>query len=267
MVEQHELSVLLDDALDKGKLEMHYQPKVSNTGKCIGLEALARWNCPIIGYISPAVFIPIAEEHGMINRLTDFVIQTVCQQISNWENDGVIIVPVAINISFVDFKPKKFISKLVQNLIEFNVKPEQIEIEITETSFATNEEYLSLINSLQSLGFIISIDDFGVGYSNLSRIADYPIDKLKIDRSLISQLTTSERKKALVQTIHDLCETLNIKCIAEGVETQEQVTVMSDMGCKEFQGFYFSKPLSSQQYIKYIDNADVSTHNTNIKSN
>lgn len=253
ILEKHEISILLDEALQNAELEMHYQPKVSCRGECIGFEALARWNSPIIGWVSPAIFIPIAEEHGMINRLTDFVMLAVCEQISKWKMNGAINVPVAMNISFVDLDHDDFIPKLLKNLTDFNIKPEQIEIEITETALATSKGYSGLIKSLQSWGFIISIDDFGVGYSNLSRIAEYPIDKLKIDRSLISQLTSSSRKRALVNVIHGMCKELGITCIAEGVETPEQVAIMTDMGCKEFQGFYFSKPLSPEALSKYID--------------
>ncbi len=245
---------MLDEALKSDELDIFYQPKVLANGKCIGLEALTRWNSSTIGTISPAIFIPIAEEYGMIDRLTDFVIKNVCSQLSTWNNDGVETVTVAINISLINFNKPKFMSNLVKNLADFTINPQQIELELTETALETNQEYsINLLKSLQSWGFIISIDDFGVGYSNISRIADFPIDKLKLDRSLINKITTSSRQIKLAKVILFMCKELDIQCVAEGVETQEQVEVMSSIGCQEFQGFYFSKPLSVEDYEKHIN--------------
>ncbi|MGV2871587.1 EAL domain-containing protein [Colwellia sp. E150_009] len=253
-IEKYEISILLDEALKSDELDIFYQPKVLANGKCIGLEALTRWNSSTIGTISPAIFIPIAEEYGMIDRLTDFVIKNVCSQLSTWNNDGVETVTVAINISLINFNKPKFMSNLVKNLADFTINPQQIELELTETALETNQEYsINLLKSLQSWGFIISIDDFGVGYSNISRIADFPIDKLKLDRSLINKITTSSRQIKLAKVILFMCKELDIQCVAEGVETQEQVEVMSSIGCQEFQGFYFSKPLSVEDYEKHIN--------------
>ncbi|WP_206194445.1 putative bifunctional diguanylate cyclase/phosphodiesterase [Shewanella polaris] len=252
-LEKYEISMLLDEALQQGELSVHYQPKVTNTGKCIGLEALSRWNSPILGSVSPAIFIPIAEEYRMISRLTDLVVQKVCSQINQWTQQGFNCVPVAINISLIDFSQSDFISKLVKHLADFAVSPNQIELELTETSLEANQAHsLILMKTLQSWGFTISVDDFGVGYSNIARLADYPINKLKLDRSLISQITTSDRQQSLVRAIHNMCEELSIKCVSEGVETAEQVRIMADMGCKEFQGFYFSKPITPEQFFAHV---------------
>lgn len=234
-------------------MSVHYQPKVDATGQCIGLEALARWNSPILGNVSPVVFIPIAEEYRMVSRLTDLIIQKVCAQIANWTKAGLPSVPVAINISLIDFSQTDFMSKLVKYLADFNVKPPQIELELTETSLEANQAHsLKLMQTLQSWGFTISVDDFGVGYSNIARLADYPINKLKLDRSLISQVTSSTRQKSLVKAVHVMCEELDIKCVAEGVETQEQVAIMTQMGCKEFQGFYFAKPMPAENFAEHV---------------
>ena len=252
-IEKYEISMLLDEALQQGDLSVHYQPKVDAKGQCIGLEALARWNSPILGNVSPVVFIPIAEEYRMVSRLTDLIIQKVCAQISNWTKAGLPSVPVAINISLIDFSQTDFMSKLVKYLADFNVKPPQIELELTETSLEANQAHsLKLMQTLQSWGFTISVDDFGVGYSNIARLADYPINKLKLDRSLISQVTSSTRQKSLVKAVHVMCEELDIKCVAEGVETQEQVAIMAQMGCKEFQGFYFAKPMPAENFAEHV---------------
>ncbi|WP_341206344.1 GGDEF domain-containing phosphodiesterase [uncultured Psychrosphaera sp.] len=252
-VEKYEISMLLDEAIQNAELDVHYQPKVTSTGKCIGLEALARWHSPTLGTVSPDVFIAIAEEYKMISRLTDLIIQKVCAQIAYWSQGTNLTLPVAINISLIDFSQKDFVSKLVKSLADFNVKPQQIELELTETSLDANKDHsLSLMQSLQSWGFTISVDDFGVGYSNIARLAEYPINKLKLDRSLISQITDSPRQKSLVKAVHAMCKELNIKCVAEGVETAEQVNTMAQMGCKEFQGYYFSKPLSAKGFSTHI---------------
>ncbi|MBH0057897.1 EAL domain-containing protein [Pseudoalteromonas sp. SWXJZ94C] len=252
-IEKHEISMLLDEALQQNALSVYYQPKVNSGGECIGLEALARWNSPILGNVSPVVFIPIAEEYRMVSRLTDLIIQKVCAQIADWNKAGIPNVPVAINISLIDFSQTDFMSKLVKHLADFDVKPHQIELELTETSLEANQAHsLNLMQTLQSWGFTISVDDFGVGYSNIARLADYPINKLKLDRSLISQVTNSARQQSLVKAIHVMCEELDIKCVAEGVETQDQVEIMTQMGCKEFQGFYFAKPMAADAYRDHV---------------
>ncbi|MGX9462268.1 EAL domain-containing protein [Shewanella sp. A14] len=264
-LEKYEISMLLDEALQQGELEVHYQPKVTSAGKCIGLEALARWHSPILGHVSPAVFIPIAEEYRMISRLTDLVVQKVCSQVSHWTQQGLTCVPVAINISLIDFSQTDFMAKLVKHLADFNVSPKQVELELTETSLEANQAHsLTLMKTLQAWGFTISVDDFGVGYSNIARLADYPINKLKLDRSLISQVTTSTRQNSLVKAIHNMCEELNIKCVSEGVETAEQVKIMANMGCKEFQGFYFSKPLTPEQFYQHITQQGLVFHHQDI---
>lgn len=252
-LEKYEISMLLDEALQRAELDVVYQPKVTASGKCIGLEALARWNSPILGSVPPSKFIAIAEEYKLINRLTDLIIQKVCAQIAYWTQAGMKVLPVAINISLIDFSQTNFMSKLVKYLADFDVQPEQIELELTETSLEANQSHsLKLIQTLQSWGFTISVDDFGVGYSNISRLAEYPINKLKLDRSLISQVTHSSRQKSLVKSIHVMCKELDIMCVAEGVETQEQVSLMSAMGCTEFQGFYFSKPMSAKSLYNHV---------------
>lgn len=252
-LEQYEISMLLDEALQQRALDVYYQPKVDQDGQCVGLEALARWHSPILGVVSPAVFIPIAEEYRMVSRVTDLIVQKVCAQIQQWSEDDIPSVPVAINISLIDFSQPDFVSKLVKYLADFNVMPNQIELELTETSLEANQlNSRQLIRTLQSWGFTISVDDFGTGYSNIARLADYPIDKLKLDRSLVSRISESERQKSLVRAIHAMCDELDIKCVSEGVETKQQVAIMAQMGCKEFQGFYFAKPMSASAYAQHV---------------
>ncbi|XKF03193.1 GGDEF domain-containing phosphodiesterase [Pseudoalteromonas mariniglutinosa] len=252
-LKKYEISMLLDEALQQAELNVDYQPKVTKDGNCIGLEALARWHSPILGVVPPATFVPIAEQYQLINRLTDLIIQKVCAQLEEWAHTGLDVPPVAINISLRDFSQTNFMSKLVKYLADFNVKPAQIELELTETSLEANQAHsLKLMKTLQAWGFIISVDDFGVGYSNIARLAEYPINKLKLDRSLISKITHSSRQQSLVKAVHAMCHELNINCVAEGIETYEQVVIMAEMGCKEFQGFFFAKPMTADAYSQHV---------------
>ncbi len=263
-IEKHEISILLSEAIKNNELEIYYQPKLSSCGQCVGLEALTRWNKSPIGGISPAVFIPIAEEYGMIDDLTDFVIRSVCQQLSKWNANKLSTVPVAINISLINFNRKDFMSKLIEHLTKYNVSPKQIELELTETALEENQEYsLNLMKTLQAWGFAISIDDFGVGYSNISRIAEFPIDKLKLDRSLINKVSTCPRQRKLATVILFMCKELDISCVAEGIETKEQKDIMLNLGCQEFQGFYFSMPLSTLDYEQHIKQFGTNFANQN----
>jgi len=252
-LKKHEISMLLDEAIQSAELEVHYQPKVTKDGLCIGLEALARWESPILGSVPPDTFIPIAEEYRLICQLTNLIIQKVCAQIEIWNQRGFEVVPIAINLSPYDFNQKDFVSNLVRYLADFNVKPYQIELEITESALEGNNlDSLKIIKSLQSWGFTISIDDFGTGYSNIARLADYPINKLKLDRSLTNIITTSKRHNNLVKAVHVMCKSLNIKCVSEGIEKSEQIEILADMGSEEFQGYYFSKPLTAEVFYSYI---------------
>ncbi|WP_232507024.1 bifunctional diguanylate cyclase/phosphodiesterase [Idiomarina piscisalsi] len=252
-VEQHEISILLDEAISQSELDVHFQPKVDSSGKCVGLEALARWNSQLLGHVSPAKFIPIAEKYRMISRLTDLVVQKVCAVIASWREQDMPLPTVAINISFLDFSQPDFISKLVKHLADFSVKPTQIELELTESCLESDVvDSLNIIEELQSWGFKVSVDDFGVGYSSITRLAYYPIKKLKLDRTLIRQIHLSNRQYNLVKGIHRICEELDINCVVEGVEMQEQLNSLVKIGFSEFQGFYFSKPLSKASYEQQL---------------
>ncbi|WP_354668417.1 GGDEF domain-containing phosphodiesterase [Colwellia sp. C2M11] len=251
-LKKHEISMLLDEAIQSAALDVYYQPKVTKDGLCIGLEALARWNSPVLGVVPPDTFIPVAEEYRLICPLTNLIIQKVCAQIQKWNQSGFDVVPIAINLSPFDFNQKDFVSNLIRYLADFNVKPDQIELEITETALEENNtNALKIIQSLQSWGFIISIDDFGTGYSNIARLADYPINKLKLDRSLTNMITTSKRHYNLVKAVHAMCRSLNIKCVSEGIEKREYIASLADMGSEEFQGYYFARPMTASDFYLY----------------
>jgi len=252
-INKHEIAILLTNAISKNEIEIAYQPKFSDSHFCIGFEALARWNSPILGQVSPDRFIPIAEEYLIINKLTDLIIEKVTKQINEWQKTFPEVLPIAINVSAVDFNQADFITNLLKHLTTYNVKPDLIEIEITETSLEKNRKTaLKLIESLQAWGFKVSVDDFGVGYSNISRLAEYPIDKLKLDRSLITEVGQSKRLTKLVKAIQNMCNELNIKSVAEGIETEQQFKLLTKMGCKEFQGYYFAKPQSPSEVSAFL---------------
>ena len=258
-LKKHEISMLLDEAIQSKQLDVHYQPKVAKDGTCVGLEALARWNSPVLGSVPPDTFIPIAEEYRLICPLTNLIIQKVCSQIQEWNQSGFDVVPIAVNLSPYDFNQLGFVSNLMQYLTHFNINPHQIELEITETALEENNiKSLEIIQSLRAFGFTISIDDFGTGYSNIARLADYPINKLKLDRSLTNIITTSQRHYNLVKSVHAMCKALDIKCVSEGIEKRAQISSLADMGSEEFQGYYFSRPLTADAFYSHVQEKGLS---------
>lgn len=238
-----EESMILDDikiALVKNQFEVYYQPKFSLvTGEMIGSEALIRWNHPEHGFISPAVFIPIAEKSKLILKIGRFVFERVCNDLSEWKKQGKKIVPVSINLSRVElYQPDivKFINKTIQM---YNLSSDLIEIEITET-VAINELNIlkNVLNELRKYGFSISMDDFGTGYSSISCLRDMPIDILKLDKSFLNGIEHDERSRNIAKSIVSLAKSLDLVVIIEGVESKEQAELMKQFGCDLVQGFY-----------------------------
>lgn len=244
-----EPQVSLENALRKGiernELTLFYQPQVSlKTNQIVGVEALLRWIRPEQGMVPPYEFIPIAEETGLILPLGDWVLQEACSQSVKWEKQG-ISVRIAVNISAMQFKQHNFIETITRILSETNAKPENIELEITESvAMGSIEDTLEKLHSLKEMGFHIAIDDFGTGYSSLQYLNQYPIDRLKVDRSFISSLNTSEKNVAIVKLIVMMAKGLNFKVIAEGVEDKSQKTFLHSIDCDEMQGYLFSPPIN-----------------------
>ena len=231
-----EESMILDDikiALVKNQFEVYYQPKFSLvTGEMIGSEALIRWNHPEHGFISPAVFIPIAEKSKLILKIGRFVFERVCNDLSEWKKQGKKIVPVSVNLSRVElYQPDivKFINKTIQM---YNLSSDFIEIEITET-VAINELNIlkNVLNELRKHGFSISMDDFGTGYSSISCLRDMPIDILKLDKSFLGGIEHDERSRNIAKSIVSLAKSLDLVVIIEGVESKEQAELMKQFGC------------------------------------
>ncbi|MDI3074495.1 EAL domain-containing protein [Clostridioides difficile] len=252
-----EESMILDDikiALVKNQFEVYYQPKFSLvTGEMIGSEALIRWNHPEHGFISPAVFIPIAEKSKLILKIGRFVFEKVCNDLSEWKKQGKKIVPVSINLSRVElYQPDivKFINKTIQM---YNLSSDLIEIEITET-VAINELNIlkNVLNELRKYGFSISMDDFGTGYSSISCLRDMPIDILKLDKSFLNGIEHDERSRNIAKSIVSLAKSLDLVVIIEGVESKEQAELMKQFGCDLVQGFYFARPMPAKNFLDLL---------------
>ena len=232
-------------ALERNELELFYQPQVElKSGGIVGMEALLRWNSAELGRVSPAEFIPVAEEAGLIVPIGEWVLATACAQGRRWLDMGFSGLRVAVNISARQFRRKDFIPRVRSLLEASGLPPAMLEMELTESLLVEAEgDVIVALNELRLLGIRISIDDFGTGYSSLSRLKKFPIGMLKIDQSFVRDVTTDADDAAIARTIITLGHSLRLKVIAEGVETEAQLEFMRQHGCNEIQGYLFSKPL------------------------
>ncbi|MDD5158739.1 MAG: EAL domain-containing protein [Sulfuricurvum sp.] len=238
----------LKKALAAGKLQLYFQPQVNAyTNIIIGVETLLRWFTPN-GQISPAIFIPIAEETGLIQEIGDFVLRQGCQIAAQWAQSGLLNGRIAINVSARQLVHPNFLSTLEHIIQETNCNPSWIELEITESSILENpEKIILLLRTIKNKGFTISIDDFGTGYSSLSYLKNLPIDKLKIDISFIRNITHESKNQTIVKTIIALAKGLGMSSLAEGVETAEELTFLQEHGIDSVQGYYYYKPISQAE--------------------
>jgi diguanylate cyclase (GGDEF)-like protein len=244
----------LRKAINDEEFDLHYQPQVNlETCHIVGLEALIRWNHPVLGYISPSEFIPVAEEIGLIVPIGNWIIKTVCLQIKKWLEQGFVDFRVAVNVSSWQFQEEKFVKDIKGILNETKIDPKYLEIEITESFMQNIKGLLKILNEIKSIGITISIDDFGTGYSSLSVLKHLPIDNLKIDQSFVFDLKLQSNITAsIVKTIVDMGHNLNISLIAEGIETEEQLMILKQMKCNMGQGYLFSKPVPAMNITKYV---------------
>ncbi len=243
--ERLRLEMSLRQALEREEFVLHYQPQVDlSSGKVVGLEALIRWSSPELGMVPPDDFIPAAEENRLIIRIGEWVVRTVCRQLKTWQDQGVPLVPVAVNISASQFTEQKIVRLVKECLQCHGVEAKYLELELTETlSMSDPETSVTLMERLKGLGVSLSIDDFGTGYSNLSYLKRFPVHKLKIDRTFVSGLTNSPNDYSIVTAILNMARGLNIKTIAEGTETAGQVCLLAEHQCDMIQGYYFSRPV------------------------
>ncbi|MEK6594412.1 MAG: PAS domain S-box protein [Pseudomonadota bacterium] len=247
----------LRHALERQEFLLHYQPKVSlSRGVTTGLEALLRWQHPQFGLVSPMEFVPVLEETGLIIPVGEWVIGAVCAQIKAWEAAGINPVPVAINLSGRQFLAQDLGSTVKRLLDEHKLDPGLIELEITESSLMVNtEEAVQTLEYLNSLGVSLAIDDFGTGYSSLSYLKRFPLDSLKIDRSFVRDITSDAEDAAITRAIISMAHSLGLKVVAEGVETEAQMSFLAANACDEIQGYYLARPLTVADCDKWLQQA------------
>jgi diguanylate cyclase (GGDEF)-like protein/PAS domain S-box-containing protein len=234
-------------ALRDNEFLLHYQPQVDiDSGQIVGTEALVRWRDPEVGLVPPSSFIPVAEESGLIGPLSEWVLREACRQNKAWQDLGLPPARVSVNLSARVFQQRDIAKLVMQVLDETGLEPQYLELELTESAIMRNaEEAVSMLNELHALGIGLAIDDFGTGYSSLSYLKRFPVDRLKIDRSFVSDIGISGDDETITSAIIALAHSLKLQVIAEGVETSAQLDFLKERACDEMQGFYFAKPLST----------------------
>jgi diguanylate cyclase (GGDEF)-like protein len=253
-LERLTLETNLRHALESNEFALHYQPKVDlKTGQITGVEALIRWYSPALGVVSPIQFIPLAEETGLIVPIGRWVLRTACAQNVAWQRQGLPSVCMAVNLTMRQFADENLLSDIRAALDETQLRPELLEVEVTEAMIVGNvERAIRLITAVKAMGVRLAIDDFGTGYSLLTQIKRFPIDTLKVDRSFVHGVMTETEDKAIAQAIIAMGKTLSTTVVAEGVETQEQETFLREHACDEMQGYYFSKPISAEGFAELL---------------
>ena len=252
--ERLEIEAELRGALSQGQLSLHYQPKIDiATGEMRSVEALIRWQHPTRGPILPGEFIPIAEESGLILEIGEWVIREACRQAREWQQRQMPFLRVAVNVSPLQFRQANFVKKIHSALQEHSLDATYLEIELTEATLMSNAETsVALLEELSELGVVVAIDDFGTGYSCMSYLQRFPIDKLKIDRSFISDVASNAGDASIVRAIISLAHGLRLKVIAEGVESEEQLGILRRMGCDQYQGFFRSAAVPAADIEKFV---------------
>ncbi len=243
-----EIETDLRTAIREQQFLLYYQPQVDKNDKIVGVEALIRWNHPLKGLISPADFIPIAEECDAILPIGEWVIKTACQHNKIWQDMGLPPISVSINLSAKQFRQTNLQQIIYNGLLEANLDPKWLTVEITETAAMSNAEYTTtVLQDLKNRGIKISLDDFGIGYSSLIYLKRFPVDMLKIDRSFISDIGDDSDGACIAKTILGLGHNLNLEVVAEGVETLEQLKFLRQENCSHIQGFLFSRPIPFEE--------------------
>jgi diguanylate cyclase (GGDEF)-like protein/PAS domain S-box-containing protein len=263
-IERQTIEADLRGALQRNEFVLHYQPKINLlTGKITGAEALIRWLHPDQGLVPPLQFIPIAEESGLILLIGQWVLREACRQAQDWIDAGWQATPVAVNVSSVEFRSEGFLESLRAILKDTRLDPQYLELELTESVLMHHAESSALmLADLKSIGVRLAVDDFGTGYSSLSYLKKFSIDSLKVDQSFVRDIATNMDDASIVTAVITMAKSLRQRVIAEGVETEEQVTFLQAHGCDEAQGYYFSKPVVAQQFAKLLETgiAPFATH-------
>lgn len=242
-------------ALERQEFRLEYQPKVSIAdGRIVGFEALLRWTNPMLGEVSPAQFIPIAERTGLIIAIGAWVLDETCRQMRSWAADVGAPVKVAVNLSPRQFHQKDLLPSIRDCIDRWGVPPGSLELEITETALVSREQEVdALMRGIRALGVELSIDDFGTGYSSLAYLKRFPVQRLKVDRAFIRDLGQDDDSAAIVHSVISLARNLKLAVVAEGVETEEQLAMLREMQCDQFQGFLFSRAVSADRVVALLE--------------
>jgi diguanylate cyclase (GGDEF)-like protein len=244
----------LHEALRNREFELHYQPKVDTlTGRVNSAEALIRWRHPQRGLVPPNDFIAIADECGLLDAIGEWVLFEACRQAKAWQREGLPSLRVAVNLAPSQFRLANLVDQIRRALEASGLNPQLLEVELTETAVMSDaEESIQILEAISRMGVLVSVDDFGTGYSSMSYLRRFPIDKLKIDRCFVEQMTRRPEDASIVQAIISLAHSLHLKVIAEGVETPEQLALLAELGCDQYQGFHFSPALEPTQFLAFV---------------
>lgn len=244
------LETELRQALERGELDVHFQPQFSSSHlDVVGFEALARWQHPTLGYVSPESFIPIAEGVGLIRQLGNFVLERACEVATTWHP----ACPVAVNVSTVQLQDRELVADIMSILDRTGLSPDLLELEVTESVMAEdNQPVLEALESLKRLGIHITLDDFGTGYSSLSYLRRFPFDKIKIDKSFIQGQAGDPGVRVILEAVLSMCQKLDLPVVGEGVETDQQLAMLRDRGCTEFQGYLLGRPMSVEVAEEFL---------------
>jgi diguanylate cyclase (GGDEF)-like protein/PAS domain S-box-containing protein len=253
-VERQSIEESLRRALERQEFALQYQPIINlGTGEITGAEALIRWTHPTRGPVSPAQFIPIAEDCGLILPIGNWVLREACKQAQAWTHAGLTLATMAVNISAMEFRDERFLDGVFAALKDTGLDPRSLELELTESVLMKRAESTeSILKTLRARGVQVAVDDFGTGYSSLSYLRKFPIDALKIDQSFVRQITTAPDETTIVTAVISMGRSLKLRVVAEGVETQEELAFLQAHQCDEAQGYFFSRPLPPEQFAKLL---------------
>jgi diguanylate cyclase (GGDEF)-like protein/PAS domain S-box-containing protein len=254
-VERQSIEEHLRRALERQEFTLSYQPKINLcTAKITGVEALIRWTHPTRGSVPPVQFIPVAEDCGLILPIGAWVLREACAQARAWTDAGLPATTMAVNVSAMQFQNEKFSEELFAILDDTGLNPRYLELELTESALMKRADLAaSILSTLRAVGVRVTVDDFGTGYSSLSYLRKFPLDALKIDQSFVQQITTIPDETTIVRAIIGMGRSLNLRVIAEGVETQDQLDFLKTHQCDEAQGYFFSAPIPAQHFIKLLE--------------
>ncbi|MBT8430771.1 MAG: bifunctional diguanylate cyclase/phosphodiesterase, partial [Gammaproteobacteria bacterium] len=258
--ERSRLEQALQSAMERSEFEVYYQPQVvTGNGQIIGVEALLRWQNPELGLVYPGTFIPVAEHSGLIHAIGGWVLRTACEQVEQWNRQGLGPLRLAVNLSPLQFADENLVVEVRAALDLSGLDPHSLELEITESALMANmEQATSAMRALKEQGVKLAIDDFGTGYSSLSNLRHFPLDRIKIDQSFTREIHSNKDVREITLTIITMAKRLKLQIIAEGVETESQASFLGARGCDELQGFYFSHPLPAKEITKLLDGSTPS---------